>query len=302
MACRAALNAARSIGDEPIFVSQLVRIAGVVMACPAIERTLGQGEPPTEELSALQKLLEDEDAFPGLLTATRGERASMHKVFECVERGEVSAVELEGLSRSGSQSDRLKNMLISLGFSMDKREDHALFLSLITRYIQNAQLPMHEQAAADQAFDQEVRALLVPSPMRTAMITRLLLPAVSKMGEAFRRKHAYLRCAIVALASERYRGEKKTWPATVDQLCPQFLAAVPLDPYDGKPLRYRRVKDGVIIYSVGHDVTDNGGSFDREQQGSPGVDLGFRLWDVPKRRQPSKPKPAEPPQVLMPPG
>ncbi len=293
--CRAALNAARSIGDEPIYISQLIRIAGIIMACQAIERTLGQGEPPAEDLSALQKLLEEEDNFPGLLAATRGERALMHKVFEAIERGEISVGELEGLHQGGSQSHQLKNTLISLWYGMDTREDHSLFLSLITRYIKNAQLPMHEQAAADQALDEEVRARLVPNPMSTAIITRLLMPAITKVGDAFRRKHAYLRCAIVTLAAERYRHEKKTWPDNIDQLCPQFLDAVPLDPYDGKPVRYRRIKDGVIIYSIGQDVTDNGGNFDRERPASSGVDLGFRLWDVNKRRQPSKPKPGQPP-------
>jgi hypothetical protein len=46
ISCRAAVNAARSLGDEPIAISQLIRNAGVLFACPAIERTLAQGEPP----------------------------------------------------------------------------------------------------------------------------------------------------------------------------------------------------------------------------------------------------------------
>lgn len=291
--CRAAINAARSIGDEPIFISQLIRIAGVVMSCEALERTLGQGEPPPEDMSVLQSLLEGEDAFSDLLAALRGERAALHQVFEGIERGEVNVSELEGLSRSGrpSQEDRLKDTLISL-WRMDTREDHALFLSLMAQHIKAAQLPMHEQAAAEKKTDQEVRAQVAPAALPgIAVITRLLLPAVSKIGEAVRRKHAILRCTIVGLASERYRREKKTWPDKIEQLCPQFLAAVPLDPYDGKPLRYRRVRDGVVIYSVGQDAVDNGGNLDREHLVSPGVDLGFRLWDVPKRRQPARPKP-----------
>jgi hypothetical protein len=297
--CRAALNAARSLGDEPIFISQLIRIAGVVIACQAIERTLGQGEPPPEDMSALQKLLEDEDAFSDMIAALRGERAAMHQVFEGIERGEISVAELEGLSRGGrpSESDQVKDTLISL-WRMNTREDHALFFSLINQCIKDAQLPMHEQAAAERKTEQEIRAHIAPSALPgVAMITRLLLPAVSKIGEAVRRKHATVRCTIVALASERYRREKKTWPDKIDQLCPQFLAAVPLDPFDGKPLRYRRVKDGVIIYSVGQDAVDNGGNLDREHPISPGVDLGCRLWDMPKRRQPARPKPP-PPEVM----
>jgi hypothetical protein len=294
--CRAALNVARSIGEEPFYVSHLVRIACSVLVCQAIERTLGQGEPSPEDLSALQKLLETEDAFPALLIATRGERAALHKVFEGIERGELTATELERLSSGGrhSQLDRLKDTLLSL-WRMDTREDHALFLSFMTRFVKAAQLPMHEQAAVERALDQEFRERLAPSALPgTAMITRGLLPAVSKMGEAFRRERATLRCMTVALAAERYRQDKKAWPDNIDQLCPQFLAAVPLDPFDGKPLRYRRVQDGVVIYSVGQDVTDNGGNLDRDRPTSPGVDFGFRLWDVNKRRQPPRPKPPEP--------
>jgi hypothetical protein len=100
-----------------------------------------------------------------------------------------------------------------------------------------------------------------------------------------------LRCAIASLAAERYRRDKRAWPENADQLCPQYLSAVILDPYDGKPLRHRRVKDGVVIYSVGQDVVDDGGNLNRDQRKTSGVDIGFRLWDAAKRRQPARPKP-----------
>jgi hypothetical protein len=47
-------------------------------------------------------------------------------------------------------------------------------------------------------------------------------------------------------------------PPTLDALVPEYLDAVPLDPYDGKPLRYSAEKK--IAYSVGGDGTDSGGS------------------------------------------
>lgn len=282
-ACRAALNATRSLGDEPIFISQLIRNAGVVLTCQAIERTLAQGEPVPEDLIPLQKLLENEDIFPGLLIATRGERAMFQKAFEAVERGDLSVDEL-----TDSRSDWIQSAFISL-WRIDTRQDHALFLSLMTRRINELQLSMHEQGARDKQFEQEVRQL-----SKNAVITRLLLPAMSKMGEAFRRKHATLRCTIVALVAERYRRENKGWPETVDQLCPKYLSAVPLDPFDGKPLRYRRIKDAVVIYSIGQDGVDNGGNFDLEHPASPGFDIGVRLWDVAKRRQPARTKPLAP--------
>jgi hypothetical protein len=75
---------------------------------------------------------------------------------------------------------------------------------------------------------------------------------------------------------------------------PDYLKAVPNDPYDGKPLRYKRVADGVLVYSVGPDRQDHGGAGNRARPFAQGSDYVFRLWDVDQRRQP-------PVEVLPPP-
>jgi hypothetical protein len=278
LACHAAVNAARSLGDEPSQLAQFLRRAGSEQACWAIERMLGLGEPPPEDMAALQKLIETEDAFPALLTATRGERALGHRVFEGVERGELTLDDL-----TTQRMGWLERTAFPL-WHMDIREDHALFLSLMTHRIKEAQRPMHDQVALDKEFMQVVRSL-----PKKAFISRSLLPPLSEVGETFRRKHANLRCTIVALAAERFRRARRVWPNSVDELCPQYLAATLLDPFDGKPLRYRRVADGVFIYSVGQDGVDNGGDLDREHGKQSDADIGVRLWDTAKRRQPPRP-------------
>jgi hypothetical protein len=74
------------------------------------------------------------------------------------------------------------------------------------------------------------------------------------------------------------------------------VSGVPADPWDGRPLRYRRLPDGAVVYSVGADGVDNGGHFDRKEPLAEGNDLGFRLWDVKSRRQPPpEPKPPHQP-------
>jgi hypothetical protein len=276
--CRAAVNAARSLGDEPMTLSQLIRIACVEAACRAVERTLAQGEPSQDELMVIQRVLEVEETHPGLLICMRGERAMSDALFSAIENGDVSVNGLADVRWSW-----LDSALIWL-WRMDTREDHALMLSLMAYRIAEAQLPMHEQVQAECLFEQDVRNL-----PRTAILTGLLMPAVTKLGKAFRRKHACLRCMIVALATEHYRQTHKTWPNTLDKLRPDFLSAVPVDPSDGKPLRYRRLDDGVVIYSVSSDGVDNNGNLDPQHRDQPGVDMGYRLWDVPKRRQPPKP-------------
>jgi serine/threonine protein kinase len=65
----------------------------------------------------------------------------------------------------------------------------------------------------------------------------------------------------------------------------EMLQEVPVDPYDGSPLRYRRRPEGVTVYAVGPDGRDDGGKLDTVNAGRDGTDVGFQLWDVARRQQ-----------------
>lgn len=73
---------------------------------------------------------------------------------------------------------------------------------------------------------------------------------------------------------ERYRAHRGEYPPSLDALVPDFVEALPIDPYSGKPFVYARVPDGepyqgrgFILYGVGTDGTDNGGDFSSETSG-----------------------------------
>ncbi len=281
-ACRAALNAARSIGDEPFFVTQLVRAACVVVACRGVERALAQTEPPPEDLARTQRQLEGEDAYNGLFVSLRGERAVWHEMFDALESGDVPLTDLAG---SGAAKPDWSDHLLGWAIRDNLRAEHPLFLSLMTRRITETELPLEEQGAIDRDLAAQVKAL-----PREAVVTRVSLTAIPRVGEAECRKHAHVRCLAAALAAERYRRQHGAWPESLDKLVPGLLTELPLDPSDGEPLRYRRLADGVTIYAVGKDGVDNGGVFDRENGIRPGTDIGIRLWDVKHRRQPPRPK------------
>ena len=52
---------------------------------------------------------------------------------------------------------------------------------------------------------------------------------------------------------------------------------MPLDPFDGKPMRMKRTKHGLIVYSIGPDMVDNGGvPVDHQKQTG---DIAFELSD-----------------------
>jgi hypothetical protein len=279
--CQSMLNAARSIGDEPLLISQMIRSTCSLAASKSLERLLAQGEAAPEALATLQRLLEQEDRHRGLLIATRGERAMHHELFDAIESGKLPIGQVTGNAKTPPS---LEPFLGRIG--RDKvRAEHSLMLSIMTQRIAVVGLAFHEQAEAEKALS----AGIGPLP-RGAVIPWLAVSPAENVRDLFRLQHALLRCLAVALAAERYRRDHGNWPASAEQLAPQWIAAVPLDPFDGQPLRYRRLPDGVVVYSVGPDRQDNGGELDRADPKRPGSDLGCRLWDVKHRRQPPPPE------------
>lgn len=90
-------------------------------------------------------------------------------------------------------------------------------------------------------------------------LTLLLSPAVGAAIDVAERTIQVRDAAETAIALVLWQRRHVTWPERLDQLVPELLPALPLDRYDGQPLRYV-VRDGKpLLYSVGHDRDDNSG-------------------------------------------
>lgn len=107
------------------------------------------------------------------------------------------------------------------------------------------------------------------------LVAQLIAPAVTRHGELDQRCHAHLDLARTALAIERCRLATGKVPERLDDLVPKYLEQVPLDPFDGQPIRYRRTEPGYILYSVREDGEDNGGKEQHEVDRGKPYDLCF---------------------------
>jgi hypothetical protein len=91
--------------------------------------------------------------------------------------------------------------------------------------------------------------------------------------------HRHLTIAAIAL--ERYRLQHGHYPPALAQLVPAYLPQIPLDPMDGRPLRYRLKPDNdYTLYSVGQNGRDDRGNpamHDPTRQFRPGEGLDI-LW------------------------
>ena len=78
------------------------------------------------------------------------------------------------------------------------------------------------------------------------------------LAEHICRERFSLRATAVLLALRAYQKEKGRLPDSLNELVPEYLSHLPLDPFDGKPLRYSKEKK--IVYCVGKDLVDSGGN------------------------------------------
>ncbi len=135
---------------------------------------------------------------------------------------------------------------------MDKEE--VTFLDFEKEYMDAFELPTPEQMDAFNAIQQKVDGL-----PKIYVLLHTLMPAYGRLISLNLKNIAVLRTAYTALAVQRYRLTNNKLPDSLDNLVPDYLDSVPVDPFDGQKIRYKQLEKGFIVYSIGIDKTDNGG-------------------------------------------
>lgn len=126
----------------------------------------------------------------------------------------------------------------------------------------NGELPLWER---DSNYNNLLATLdqSIVNRIRWMPIVRLL-PAIDHATL----QHEYVRGArdamLVAIALELHRRRHGAWPRLLDELVPSVLPSVPMDRFDGQPLRYGIVDGKPRLYSVGANRIDDGGVHARE--------------------------------------
>jgi hypothetical protein len=281
--CVVNLHIAAAIGDEPFLASQMSRSLHVDTAIDGFERLLGQMEIPAADLAAFHAKLNVEAAHDPWPIALRGERAWQHQSFEAAALGILPPSRMrQWVPRAVPRtawSDKTRDW-IGDRFPANLDESHVWCLRRKTQLLRETiAAPWHERAAAVATFTADEA---------TASPFAHLGFDVQQMFVFLQNDQARLQCAIAAISAERYRLRHGHWPDSLAALVPEFLPAVAVDPFDGQPLRYKRLSDGVVIYTVGPDLTDNGGNLAKNLPAAEGTDIGFRLWDVASRGQAPK--------------
>ena len=246
---------ARTLDKEPILISKLVRIATLAMAVTAVEHRLNLQSLDDASLKLISEAFTKSVPTNQMANGFIGERAMFLSVFQMspdeisklADSGDEKSSEPSASSFSSSQA-----LLKLLGFyDRDKRfylKAMETNFALTTISPKNAAVITNTQ---EQIFRECARHHYI--------LSGLLLPALGSSVIKEAKGLAQIYTAQTALAIERFRLANGKLPKKLDELIPQFLPAVPQDPFDGQPLRYHRLEKGYVIYSIDRDGEDNGG-------------------------------------------
>lgn len=235
---------ARSLAREPIIVSQLVRSACQTRAATTIEYCINRIKFTDEQLLELIESVQNTERISDMTYAFVGERCMGISFFR-----DPYSVDPDLIGGIPFRPALALYKAIGMADS-----DAIIYLDLIEGYINSTQLPYHKRQKAINAI--EVR---IQKTSKAHVLLHAIRPALARITIIDTRDVAQLRTARAGLAIERYRLATGKLPEKLTDLVPDYLDAVPRDPFGGNDLRYRKLEVGFVVYSIGEDLIDDGG-------------------------------------------
>ena len=250
------LKLAGTLDDEPVVMSYVVRSAIIGMAVKATERSLNRASASDAACKRLQAAFTHTGETNLLPLALVGERAMVVPFFR------LSSKEIQSFGHEDEPEAKPHESQRYSGKS-------TIFLSLTGLFERDLDFYL-------QTMEQSISLAALPPPgsleltnylasagdvakRKFYIISSMFLPSLSRVSVREASLQARIRLAATALAVERFRLARGRLPGDLGELTPQFLDAVPTDPFDGAPIRYRRLAHGYEIYSVDADGHDDGG-------------------------------------------
>ena len=233
------LRMARHLGQTPTLLSLLIEHHLISILFRVAPEALGTQPPWSTEVQELGRALAALDLRGDSLRAIRGDRALAHAIFS-------QSIEARTRSPRDAIILRLQRPLL--------RWDEVACLSFVDQVIAAAQA---DQAPPDsEQYLAQLPPRWVPDFLK-APLAGSMARLLTRILPRTRAGQARIVVWQAALAVHRWRNAHGSYPDTLAQVAAE--EAVPLDPFSGQALIYRREGQGFVLYSVGPNQQDDGG-------------------------------------------
>lgn len=247
--------------DPECLIQYLVGIAIMDVGLSQAQELARDNNMPPVELTRLSAALAElSPSAPGLVRAIKVEYKVVANTTDQFRDGKFGMTELAGLS--GDKPHPLLKGRRMPGYIFQPNATKETFANLYRNMIADAPLPFAEMKRIDVEKALGLKASRAEMLLRPNAVGRilyaLLVPAMDNLLERRCRADCGVAATRIIGACHQYRNTSTRFPDDLEALVPEYLPGIPADPYDGKPFRY--VASKKIVYSVGKDLRDSGGS------------------------------------------
>jgi hypothetical protein len=250
--------------DEPLVMSQLVRMSCVSIMLEPIGEGLLEQRWSEDQLQVLQERLQKTDLIASTVRALYGERdICCNSSFD---QGYM-------LPRGWNRFEQV---------SVNRAFQEAVFARID---LAGREIKPSVNRSIDLSWQQQ-NAKWLSLILHHTIIAKMTLPVYSKVPQEVAFAQSEVDMAMLACALGRYRMAQGQYPDDLNALVPRFVTVLPHDIINGQPLKYHRSDNGrFVLYSVGWNEKDDGGVIAARSSNTNDQDIlrGDWVWQYPKK-------------------
>lgn len=240
--CLAARRFLRLYLKEPSLINYLVATACTKQVAVCFQKIVADREIKTD---TLKKILKEWDSYPwkeGLVWSLKSEKVIGLENMLLYLKGERDL----DLGRSGK--------IYYWIFRPVFKTEIIWLLGSYDLMLKAAEMPYY---ASRDSEELEQRTNRTP---QFYIMSHLFIPnAVTVLFKKATLEAAF-ETARVGIACKIYKNLHGKFPDSLAGLSPEIMETIPFDPFTGHPLIYKKQDSGILVYSVGSNLKDDGGN------------------------------------------
>jgi hypothetical protein len=255
---------------QGLLIEQLVGVAIEAIPLNEISSILKNTDVSTDALRAIQEELAKQFKKQKPIISLEGEKVFW---YDQIQRGFTDNgkgdghVLVRGLPYVVKDSKDLLWRLLT--FRYPSRQE---FVAKIDEYFEQAdqlfeETPwdLHNKDLDQDKWNQPIKQF--------SLMLDIESPAHKRISQIAWRLKTHRAALLALLAIMRYQKNEGQYPEDLNELVSSgYLNSLPMDPFSGRPLVYRKAEEGFILYSIGQDLKDDGGRLGLGSDGKP------RMW------------------------
>jgi len=234
-----AFKISESLKREPQVIGQLVRVSMITKSSITLRKIIDSGDFKQADLRHLYDVLSGIDLQTCVTTAVEGETAIGITAYDSF----MASVIPKGYHTPSARMDILNRIFIY--------PDESYFLSYMNICIDTA----------DYSYlDVKSKHLKMPKPPKYHTWSDLLIPIFGGIWKQRDSGIAEIGGSQILLALKAYQLQYGTYPTNLNVLRTKLGWRIPKDPFSRTDFVYKLWDKGFILYSLGQNLRDDGGS------------------------------------------